>query len=215
MSYGYKDRESLLHCAIVYQREHCCRTSIEWGAYIGNPKKDPSLQKSFFLCEPIIFLSKSQKPIYFYFAQHHHRLGIMCIMIDTNPQCLQEDWVQSWLLESQKQNFIWSKDHPRGKFMQWVYKMRKYPASLQQLCKAKILHSLATSGNSELLQAKSQSNKLDWPRPQSYHPHIPSLITMLPLPSSLQELLQILSIKKAVIQIKDELGIDYIPAGSV
>ena len=211
MTYGYKGREQFFHCAMIWRKEHCCRTFIEWGAYIANPKRDQ--QKSF-------ILSESKMPTsYFYSAQHHSLLGLMCIMIDTNPRCLEEDWVKNWILERLQQNLIWSKEDPIHKFLQWVYKMRrimrKHPASLQQLCRTKILHSLATSGNPELLHAKSQSNKLDWPRPQSYHPHIPSLITMLPLPSSLKEFLQIPTMEKAVIQIKDELGIDYIPAGSV
>ena len=131
----------------------------------------------------------------------------MCILIHTNPQCVQEEWVQ-------KQILIKAEDDPMHQFMQWVCQMRKHPASLQQLCRGEILHSLATSKNLELLHAKAQSNKLDWPRPQSYHPHIPSLINMLPLWSSLKEFLQILTMEKVVIQIKDELGTNYIPAGS-
>ena len=73
MSYGYRRRESLLHCAIVQQKEHCCRTLIEWGAYIANPKKDPSLQMGFISSEPKV-------PTYFCFAKHYFFIRLMCIL---------------------------------------------------------------------------------------------------------------------------------------
>ena len=113
---------------------------------------------------------------HFHLAVKKGLIGLIYNMVQLNPQVLQ----QSWLRDCDDFGEL------PHQAVNWLHKQSRQPAPLKDLCKASILQDLGSLVSSENMQ-----------------PHIPTLISKLPLPMLLQQFLQFTSIADA----HDDIGI--------
>ena len=97
-------------------------------------------------------------------------IGLTYNIVQLNPQVLQ----QSWLNDCNDYGNLPSK------VINWLQNIRKQPSTLKDLCKAKMLQNLGSLASA-----------------QSSQPHIPTLISQLPLPTLLKKFLQFTSTVEA------------------
>ena len=93
-------------------------------------------------------------------------IGLLYNMVQLNPQVLQQSWLSD------------CKDFGElpEKAVSWLHTIRRQPCTLKDLCKATVLTNLRPASTAESTQ-----------------PHIPTLISQLPLPTLLKKFLQLTS----------------------
>ena len=93
-------------------------------------------------------------------------IGLLYNMVELSPQVLQQSWLND------------CKDFGElpGKAVSWIQTIRRQPGTLKDICKAKVLTNLSSVASA-----------------QGTQPHIPTLISQLPLPILLTKFLQLTS----------------------
>ena len=142
-----------ISAAITY---HCCRTLKVLLEYCENANMQLPLEFLLDMCFlqkkeecAIIILRHGYYPSlgkqstdgilsYFRQAEMYNLIKLMCILVEINPQYLQEEWLvtQEYTLDLPKPYYF--------HFRSWLAEYRKHPPSLQKSCRSTILAQLGS-----------------------------------------------------------------------
>ena len=125
---AFEWKELPLEMAIRVHSEECAMTLVHWGCDIRrNPKRLPKLHIPAWL---------KAKESFFKMAADEGLTNLMKLMIELNPQFLQEDW----MVANKAPLALYTKPE----FFTWLFEMRKNPPRLTQICKAWIFYHVGS-----------------------------------------------------------------------